>query len=239
MSFSVRFLPYTSTFTLQNKFNCGVISSGKTCSDIKSHSSQATNDSYVIDPDGNGGYDPCTVFCDMTDKNGVGVTVVSHDSEAKTHVVGFEDRGSYVRSVNYLAAGLTSVAQLVGLLDNSAHCEQFIKYECYGSLLFFSDPPGDPVGWWVSRNLTAMMYRGGATPSDSLKCACGAGKQNTCANTDRGCNCDANLLSWQEDSGLLKEKSDLPVMQLKFGDTGGASERGYHTLGKLKCYGMA
>ena len=28
-------------------------------------------------------------------------------------------------------------------------------------------------------------------------------------------------------------------MQLNFGDTGGAVEQAYNTLGKLKCYGMA
>ena len=41
-----------------------------------------------------------------------------------------------------------------------------------------------------------------------------------------------------EDSGLLTEKSNLPVIQLRSGDTGASSEDGNHTLGKLKCYGM-
>lgn len=42
----------------------------------------------------------------------------------------------------------------------------------------------------------------------------------------------------REDSGLLTEKSNLPVIQLRSGDTGASSEDGNHTLGKLKCYGM-
>ena len=29
---------------------------------------------------------PFTVYCDMTEKNGVGVTVISHDSESTTKV---------------------------------------------------------------------------------------------------------------------------------------------------------
>ena len=33
---------------------------------------------------------PFTVYCDMSDKNGVGVTVISHDSEGRTHVKGCE-----------------------------------------------------------------------------------------------------------------------------------------------------
>ena len=51
--------------------------SGKTCSEIKLYSPQATSGSYVIDPDGEGGYEPFTVYCDMTGKNGVGVSVTT------------------------------------------------------------------------------------------------------------------------------------------------------------------
>ena len=170
----------------------------------------------------------------MTDKNGVGVTVISHDSEERMSVNGFEGRGSYVRNVHYVAAGLTSDPQLAGLLDISIYCEQFIKYECTRAALFDNN---NPYGWWVSRDMVPMTYWGGATPADLYKCACGV--TNTCANSARGCNCDANDGVWREDSGLLTEKSHLPVMQLRFGDTSSSNEAGYHTLGKLKCYGMA
>ena len=40
---------------------------------------------------------------------------------------------------------------------------------------------------------------------------------------------------WSEDAGDLTEQVDLPVKTLKFGDTGGADEEGYHTLGPLIC----
>ena len=39
---------------------------------------------------------------------------------------------------------------------------------------------------------------------------------------------------------MMTDKTSLPVIQLKFGDTrshGNRSEEGYHTLGKLKCFG--
>lgn len=209
---------------------------GKTCSDIKSHSSRAASGSYVIDPDGEGGYEPFTVFCDMTDKNRVGVTVVGHDSEERMLVDGYDDEGSYVRRVHYTGAGLSSVAQLAGLPVASAHCEQFIKYECYGSLLLL-----DGFAWWHSRNDEAMQYWGGVASSNINKCACGL--NGSCANPNLGCNCDANDGVWRVDSGLLTDKSDLPVLKLKFGDTGfdgaGRDEKGYHTLGKFKCYGIA
>ena len=207
---------------------------GKTCSDIKSHSSRATSGSYVIDPDGEGGYEPFTVYCDMTEKNGVGVTVVSHDSEARTLVNGCEVQGTYARHVHYTGAGLSSVAQLAGLPIASANCEQFIKYECVGNPILYD---GIKYGWWVSRKNVDMNYWGGATSADSFKCACGL--TNSCADPNYGCNCDIEDNVWREDSGHLTEKSDLPVIQLRFGDTGDPTEQGYHTLGKFKCYGIA
>ena len=180
--------------------------------------------SYVIDPDGEGGLLPYNVTCDMSDKGGVGVTVISHDSENRTLVDGFETSGNYSRDINYTGA---SFPQLAGLTDVSVHCEQFIKYECYGSHLTAD-------GWWVSRDSTKMTYWGGAAP-DSGKCACGM--NGTCAKNEPRCNCDANDAELREDSGLLIDKTRLPVKQLRFGDTDGENERGWHTLGKFKCYG--
>ena len=97
---------------------------------------------------------------------------------------------------------------------------------------------GDTFGWWVSRDDEMMKYWGGVD-SDPFKCACGL--NNTCADINYGCNCDKNDLNWREDSGLLTNKSKLPVIQMRFGDTGrlrDGDEKGYHTLGKLECYGL-
>ena len=203
----------------------------RSCSDIKARSPQATSGSYVIDPDGDGGNEPFNVFCDMTDKNGVGVTVVGHDSEARTLVDGYEAPGSYVKHITYNATGLTGVAQLAGLADVSTHCEQFIKYECHGSALFSND-----MCWWVSRQNHRMFYWGGAKPGDNRRCACGVGSTSPCTYPGRGCNCDWKDFTWREDSGFLTEKTQLPVIELRFGDTGDSQEKGYHTLGKFKCY---
>ena len=170
----------------------------------------------------------------MTAKNAIGVTIIGHDSEDRRLVNGYEGAGSYVRHVHYQGAGIASISQIAAITDVSTHCEQFIKYECYGSILLHG-----PSGWWVSRKSAKMTYWGGATPADSYKCACGVTNPNSCADTTQGCNCDKNDSAWREDSGLLTEKSHLPVLQLKFGDTGSSSEKGYHTLGKLKCYGVA
>ena len=81
-----------------------------------------TSGNYVIDPDGEGGLAPFTAYCDMSNKNGVGVTVVGHDSESRTLVDGRESPGTYSRSIHYSGA---SLSQLASVTDVSSHCEQF------------------------------------------------------------------------------------------------------------------
>ena len=163
----------------------------------------------------------------MSNKNRVGVTVISHDSETRTRVKGTDN---YVRDIHYTGA---SLSQLASLTRVSSHCEQFIKYECYGSMMFRHRP--GMYAWWLSRDSNKMTYWGGASPG-SGKCACGM--TNSCANPRDPCNCDKNDNVWREDSGLLTDKIHLPVKQMRFSDTGGTYEEGYHTLGKLKCYGI-
>ncbi|KAL9970388.1 hypothetical protein ACROYT_G022753 [Oculina patagonica] len=197
----------------------------ETCSRVKADITDVSGH-YVIDPDGTHGTAPFDVYCNMTDKGGIGVTVVSHDTENRTHVNGCSGDGCYKRDVTYIGA---SLSQLSVLTDASAHCEQFISYECKGSRIFRGGK-----AWWVSRDGTKMNYWGGATNNDGY-CACGL--TNTCVTAEK-CNCDANdNNAWLEDSGLLADKSHLPVSQLRFGETVKEYEEGYHILGKLLCYG--
>ena len=200
------------------------------CSVISQQSSSVSGN-YVIDPDGKGGLAPFTVYCDMADKNGVGVTVISHDSEGRTKVrdgLGYGGQGSYSRDIHYNEA---SFSQLASLTRVSSHCEQFIKYECRHSVIFRYGG----YAWWVSRDSSKMTYWGGASVNG--KCTCGM--TNSCADPSLGCNCDKNDEVWREDSGLLTDKTKLPVKQLRFGDAGDSVNQGYHTLGKLKCYGSS
>ena len=169
----------------------------------------------------------------MTDKNGDGVTIISHDSEDRTLVDGCEPPGCYTHDINYTRA---TFPQLANLARVSAHCEQFIKYECHSSILLKTGE-NKAFGWWVSRDGNAMKYWGGASPGNGEQiCACGM--NNSCARTGTVCNCDKNDNVWREDSGLLTDKTHLPVKQLRFGDTKENNENGYHTLGKFKCYGI-
>ena len=200
------------------------------CSSIKSANSGSSSGSYMVDPDGKGGVTPFSVYCDMNDKGGVGVTVISHDSESRTYVGnirGCSDAGCYRKDVRYTGV---STAQLAALTRVSQNCEQFIKFECNNDIAFIEVS----YGWWVSRDGTRMNYWGGATGYNKM-CACGV--TNSCSNGQK-CNCDNNGGGWRSDSGLLTDKSALPVTQIRLGDLNSSSEEGYHTLGKLKCYGQ-
>ena len=199
----------------------------ETCTTVKQHICDVSR-YYVIDPDGGQGMAPFTVYCNMTDKGGVGVTAVTHNSKNRTHVAGFEPPGSYSRDIQYSA----SASQIQKLIAVSSNCEQFIKFECKGVLLFWN---GEAWGWWVTHDGKVMTYWSDA--SEAIQgCACRA--TCSCANPQHFCNCDINDNVWREDSGLLTNKSHLPVSQLRFGDTGLDPEEGYHTLGNLKCYGL-
>ena len=204
----------------------------RSCSDLKSARSGSSSGTYMIHPDGKRGVTPFSVYCDMSDKGGVGVTVFSHDSESRTHVgniPGCSGRGCYSKDVRYTGV---STAQLAALTRVSQNCEQFIKFECNNDVLFLELG----YAWWVSRDGTQMNYWGGATGSDKM-CACGV--TNSCSSPNsKKCNCHNRASGWREDSGLLTDKSVLPVTQIRLGDLDGSHEEGYHTLGKLKCYGV-
>ena len=203
------------------------------CSSLKSDNTGSSSGIYMVDPDGKGGVTAFSVYCDMSDKGGVGVTVISHDSESRTHVgpsiPGCGSRGCYSKDVRYTGV---NTAQLAALTRVSQNCEQFIKYECNNDVQFIDGS----YSWWVSRDGTRMNYWGGATGHDKM-CACGV--TNSCFKGNK-CNCDrgSSTAGWREGSGLLTDKSALPVTQIRLGDLDDSNEEGYHTLGKFKCYGQ-
>ena len=176
---------------------------------------------------------PFNVYCDMSDKGGVGLTVISHDSESRTPVnsvsPGCGSAGCYSKDVTYTGV---STSQLAALTRVSQNCEQFIKFECNRDIAFIEDS----YAWWVSRDGTRMNYWGGASGRNHM-CACGV--TNSCSNRGQKCNCYNGGSGWREDSGLLTDKSTLPVTQIRLGDLEDSREEGYHTLGKLTCYGKA
>ena len=61
------------------------------CSDLRQAGFSVSKTYYFIP----GGLAPFAVYCDMRDKNGVGVTVISYDSEERALVSGFVIQGSF------------------------------------------------------------------------------------------------------------------------------------------------
>ena len=179
----------------------------KSCSSLKSGRSGSSSGNYTIDPDGKGGVAPFSVYCDMSDKGGVGVTFISHDSESRTHVVHIPGCGvtpecycCYRKDVSYTGV---STAQLAALTRVSQICEQFIKFECNNDVAFVPES----VAWWVSRDGRKMNYWGGAGGSANTW-ACGV--TNSYLNGQK-CNCYNGGNDWREDSGLLADKYALPI----------------------------
>ena len=121
------------------------------CSVVRKYVSSISGN-YVIDPDGSGGLAPFTVYCDMSDKNGVGVTVLSHDSKSETLIKEYGGRGSYSCDIHYAGASLSQLASLTGV---PSHSEQFIKYECYDSVMFTCGV----YTVWVSRDFNNVLGR--------------------------------------------------------------------------------
>ncbi len=151
--------------------------------------------------------------------------LLGHNSEAKIAVKNFEAPASYKRSIKY---GVNSFEDVSAFVDTSASCKQFIKLNCRDTLLFRGSH-----GYARNRHGQALSYMGGG-PSDGSGCACGI--THSCANSLYHCNCDANDGREVVDEGYFRKKSDLPITELRFGDTGFyPAEYVYHTLGKLMC----
>ncbi|XP_033119485.1 neurexin-4-like [Anneissia japonica] len=178
---------------------------------------------YRIDPDGaSNGLEPFSVVCDMTSDLSLGYTTVHHDKEEDGDVNGFEDKGSFRVSVTYDLRR----EQIEAIKAVSSSCRQFIKYECIGSLF------KDRHQHWISFYGRTMVNWGGV-PTGIRGCACGV--TGTCDDPTKLCNCDVNDDAPRLDQGYLTDKATLPVSQLRFGDTGGAKEKGVYTLGPLQC----
>ena len=179
---------------------------------------------YMIDPDGVfDGVGPMTVYCNMSADTPA--MVISHDSEARGHVTGCESTGCFIRNVVYTSA---TISQLTALVMMSGNCKQYYKVECFYVGLQWA--------WWANRNGEKRDYWGGKNLGLHQVCECGL--TQTCrtetANTVK-CNCKVNDGYWRYDDGYWTDANDLPVTQLRFGDTGEANEEAYYTLGKLIC----
>ncbi|KAI8490618.1 Coagulation factor 5/8 C-terminal domain, discoidin domain [Branchiostoma belcheri] len=182
--------------------NAGYVYPPSSCTEVEERGGINNKTRYSIDPDGpERGVLPLLVRCDLQKQTAI--TLIGHDSEARTRVRGFEAPGSYSKDVTYW----NSMERVRAVVEQSSFCKQHIKYECYNSVLWDDHGKRGRYAWWVTWDSRQADYWGGASPGSG---AC-YGR----------CYCDNNDNTWREDSGILSNKDDLPVTQLRFGDTGG------------------
>lgn len=171
-----------------------------------------------IDVDGSGPLSPFPVTCEFYADGRIG-TVLSHSNQDETPVDGFQEPGSFWQDIHYEA----NDDQIAALINRSSTCKQHLRYACKGSRLMNSPSPTEnfrPFSWWVSRHNQMMDYWAGALPG-SRKCECGVA--GNCYDPTKWCNCDSDHVdyhTWLADGGEITEKENLPVKQLRFGDTG-------------------
>ena len=145
--------------------------------------------------------------------------------------------------------------QVVQMNEDHIHARVTTKMRKLGSLLF--------LNFWVKkflrREVNTFCQIGGNNLKLKVLCVSLPCSLNCCLHADwyyypwikklnldqlmynpfDRCNCDKNDNVWLEDSNLLSDKTSLPVTKLTVGDFGGSLEEGYHTLSKLKCYGVS
>ncbi|CAL8092395.1 unnamed protein product [Calicophoron daubneyi] len=194
----------------------------------------------TIDMDGSGVLKPIDVTCDFTDPSAV-ITVLYNDDPDYVTVEGYQAPGSYRRVLTYGRADRETLGELV---RRAVRCEQSIAYQCWNAYLLRLPSGGGTTldnrawGWWVNRKGRPQFYWGGGVPG-LQKCACGV--EGTCTGDSLTCNCDSSGSTTPPlvDNGMLQFKDDLPVTEVRFGDTGGINDnkRSQYRVGPLRCYG--
>ena len=140
---------------------------------------------------------------------------------------GFQSPGSFSQSIHYSA----SDDMIQHLVTQSHSCEQSLRYDCKQSRLH---GPSSDYGWWVSWSGVKVDHWSG----DGLEAGqCECGVSGSCVRSEQQCNCDSGQEEWTHDTGVIRDRSLLPVSQLHFGDTGTPfdNKEGRFTLGPLSC----
>nr|XP_036855403.1 contactin-associated protein-like 2 [Manis javanica] len=186
-----------------------------------------TSNYYWIDPDGSGPLGPLKVYCNMTEDKVW--TIVSHDLQMQTTVVGYNPEKYSVTQLVYSA----SMDQIGAITSSAEYCEQYVSYFCKMSRLL-NTPDGNPYTWWVGKANEKHYYWGGSGPGIQ-KCACGI--ERNCTDPKYYCNCDADYKQWRKDAGFLSYKDHLPVSQVVVGDTDRQGSEAKLSVGPLRCQG--
>ncbi|XP_033106006.1 neurexin-4-like [Anneissia japonica] len=164
----------------------------------------------------------------MTSDLKMGYSTIHHDKEEDGNVNNAEEHATFQVNITY---DLTS-EQIAAVKNVSSSCRQFIKYACIGSLFNGRGIYEGKYHYWISFD-GQIMHNWGGVPTGTTGCACWMTR--TCDNPTYRCNCDVNDGVPRQDHGYLTDKAALPVLELRFGDTGSQTEKGVYTLGPLQC----
>ncbi|XP_071807202.1 uncharacterized protein [Asterias amurensis] len=175
---------------------------------------------YLLDPDGNGPLNPVIAQC--SEIGNAIVTEITHDFVGSVEIVEYSGAGSFAKDISYTG----DIPSLIAMVASSTACSQYLEMRCFEAKLLRGDE-----SWWVSSDGTKKDHWSGTTMSG--KCACGA--TGSCYKDSRNCNCDEGASYWMQDKGYITSRTDLPVSQIRAGDTS-SSKLGFITLGSLKCY---
>uniref|UniRef100_A0A3Q2FR24 Contactin-associated protein-like 4 n=1 Tax=Cyprinodon variegatus TaxID=28743 RepID=A0A3Q2FR24_CYPVA len=220
-------------------FHCNCSNSGyggATChSSVYQQSCEAykhngnTSGYFYIDVDGSGPIKPQLVYCNMTDSETW--MIIQHNNTELTTVS--PAAGLDHHSVHFSYS--SEEEQLLGSIIQSEHCEQELSYQCRKSRLL-NTPEGTPFSWWLGGRAPGRVqtYWGGAHPG-SQQCACGL--HGDCVDPQHYCNCDADIMEWTEDSGLITHKEHLPIRSLVAGDIQRPGSEAAYRVGPLRCFG--
>ncbi|XP_066503685.1 contactin-associated protein-like 5 [Hoplias malabaricus] len=182
---------------------------------------------FTVDPDGSGPLEHTQVNCTLADDRFW--TVVGHDHLLPVPVQGSTPRSPYVLIFNYSI----SPFHLRSLVASSEHCQQEVIYRCRKSRLF-DTWDGTPLSWWLDRDGVKRTYWGGVLPGVQ-QCSCSL--EGNCRDMNYFCNCDADLDTWVNDTGLLSYKDHLPLSEIAIGDTNRTGSEALFQIGPLRCYG--
>ncbi|XP_040004671.1 contactin-associated protein-like 5 [Xiphias gladius] len=182
---------------------------------------------YSIDTDGSGPLGPAEVYCNMTEERVW--TVLTHNITAPVRVQGSSLQKPHIMKLNYS----TSAEQVRAIIMGSEQCQQEMVYNCRKSRLF-NTKDGRPLSWWLDLRGERRSYWGGFQPGVQ-QCSCSL--EENCINLNYFCNCDADIDSWANDTGVLSYKDHLPVSHVVIGDTNRTGSEAVYQIGPLRCYG--
>lgn len=116
-------------------------------------------------------------------------------------------------------------------IENTKKSPAIDQYDCRSAPMEFN---GVAQSWWTDRSGMRHVDFTGANSGQS-RCQCAL--EGNCLDKELGCNCNSVSPIPTSDTGLITDKTLLPVTRLNFGRILTPPASGRHTLGRMTCFG--